>query len=83
MNIKTNGINKPTSLVKEEFTNELINLCNNSQLPLFVIEYILKDLIQEIHTLSKRQYEVEKQQYEDAVTALQSGETKEEVKTEE
>ena len=44
---KNNQINKPISLIKEDFTTELINLCNNSNLPLFVVEYILKDLIQD------------------------------------
>lgn len=68
---KNNQINKPISLIKEDFTTELINLCNNSNLPLFVVEYILKDLIQEIHLITKRQLESDKKQYEDALNNMQ------------
>ena len=53
-------INKPISVAKEDFATALIKLCNESQVPLFVIEYTLKDLLQEVHTLAKQQYEAEK-----------------------
>ena len=67
---ENNQINKPISVAKEDFATALVKLCNESQVPLFVIEYTLKDLLQEVHTLAKQQYEVDKQQYEQAVASL-------------
>jgi hypothetical protein len=60
-------INKPLSVAKEEFATALIKLCNESQVPLFVIEYTLRDVLQEVRTLAKQQYEIEKQNYEQTI----------------
>jgi hypothetical protein len=43
------------------------NLINNSGLPLFVIEPIMRDLLTEVNIGIKKQYEVEKAQYEQAI----------------
>lgn len=72
---ENNQINKPISVAKEDFATALVKLCNESQVPLFVIEYTLKDLLQEVHTLAKQQYEVDKQQYEQAVASLNKEQT--------
>lgn len=72
---ENNQINKPISVAKEDFATALVKLCNESQMPLFVIEYTLKDLLQEVHTLAKQQYEVDKQQYEQAVASLNKEQT--------
>lgn len=71
---KDNDTNKPISLIKEEFTTELIQLCNDSKLPLFVIEYILKDIIQEVHILTKQQYEADKQRYDQSISSKDNNE---------
>lgn len=68
---ESNQINKPMSLLQEEFNTALIKLCNDSHLPLFVIEYNLKDLLQEVHLIAKRQLESDKKQYEDALNNIQ------------
>lgn len=65
---------KPISLVKEDFTNQLIETCNNSGLPLCMIEYILKDLLQEIHVLTQRQLEIDKKEYENQLSKLPNSE---------
>lgn len=48
---------KPHTLLKEEFVRSLIDLCNNSGLPLFVMEYILRDVYLEVKNLAQKQYE--------------------------
>ena len=58
-----NNIVKPVTLLKEDFLRSLINLCNNSGLPLFVVEYILKDVYLEVKTLAKKQYEADLTKY--------------------
>lgn len=56
-------IEKPSSVAKEEFISKLVDLVNNASLPLFVIEYILKDFVIDIHTASSNQAAREKQEY--------------------
>lgn len=55
---------KPLTVAREEFVNALVELCNNAQLPFFVIESVLKDVLQEVHAASVKQYEAEKAEYE-------------------
>ena len=50
--------------VIQEFIDNLIKLCNDSGLPFFVIEDILKELVQEVHTASNEQYKKDKEEYE-------------------
>lgn len=59
-----NTINKPLSVIKDEFVENLINLINGNGIPLFVTEYILKDILTEISTAVKEQAKMEKAQYE-------------------
>lgn len=63
-----NDIKKPLSLLQIEFTNNLVNLINNSQLPSFVIELILKDVYKDIALISQKQYELDKKEYQKIVS---------------
>lgn len=56
--------NKPITLVRDDFIQNIVELCNNSGLPFFVVEDVLKSLIQEIHAASLQQLEADKKQYE-------------------
>ena len=58
------SINKPMSVVRQEFIEQLFNDVNNCTLPLFVIEPILRDLLNMVKSAAQQQYEVEKAQYE-------------------
>lgn len=60
-----NEITKPLSIVRQEFIEQLVNDVNNCQLPLFVVESILQDLLSMVKTAAQKQYEAEKAQYED------------------
>lgn len=62
-----NNINttKPITLLREDFITSLVNLCNDSGLPFFVIEDVLKGLIQETHAASRQQLEADKKHYQE------------------
>lgn len=57
-------INKPMSMAKEDFTKTIVGAINTSDLPLFVIESILKELLMEVSVIAKQQAEAERAQYE-------------------
>lgn len=60
-------IMKPMSVARAEFINSLTDLINNSMLPPFIIEPILKDMYNDIHMVSQRQYEADKRKYEEQI----------------
>ena len=64
-------MNKPITLVIEETKTKLSDIINTSGLPPFVIEPILSTFLQEAHAASKRQYEIDKLQYEQAIAKEQ------------
>ena len=55
---------KPISVVRQEFIEQLIDDVNNCQLPMFVVEPILEDLLKMVRTAAQEQYKTEKAQYE-------------------
>lgn len=57
-------IKKPIMLVREDLINALTKEINESGLPPFVIEPILKDFLNETRIAMRKQYELEKQTYE-------------------
>lgn len=59
-----NEIKKPMSVARQEFIDGLVDYVNNSQLPLFVIEPILQDVLNAVKVSVQKQYETEKAQYE-------------------
>lgn len=58
---------KPISVIYEEFKQDLASLINNSGLPAFVVEPVLQDYLSEIKAIKERQYQVEKAQYEESL----------------
>lgn len=71
------NLTKPMSVAKQEFTEQLISDINNCKLPLFVIEYILQDLLGTVKSAAKQQYEMEKMQYEELLNRNQENVNKE------
>ena len=57
-------ITKPITVVRQEFIEKLVADVNNCGLPLFVVEPILKDLLNEVSAAVKQQYETDRAQYE-------------------
>lgn len=59
-------IMKPMSIARHEFINSLTDLINNSQLPAFVLEAVLKDMYNDIRIVSQKQLENDMRTYQEA-----------------
>lgn len=69
-------MNKPLSVIYEDFKIELADLINNSGLPAFIIEPVLQSYLTETRAIVKRQYEADKAQYEKSLNESLSGDNK-------
>ena len=58
---------KPSTIVYEEFKQNLANLINNSGLPAFIVETVLRDYLNETQIMAQRQYMADKAAYEKAL----------------
>jgi hypothetical protein len=58
------NIVKPVTLIRQEFVDTLVEEINNCPLPMFVIEPILQDLLDQVKVMVQKQYEADKAQYE-------------------
>ncbi len=58
-------IEKPTVLVAEEIRQSIIDLLNNSKLPAFILEPILKEIYTDLKVAKNKEYEYQKRQYEE------------------
>lgn len=56
---------KPITVVREEFISSLCKLINNSGLPMFAVESILRDITAETKAAAQKQYEIDKKAYEE------------------
>lgn len=63
-------MNKPITVAHEDFKQELASLINNSGLPAFMIEPILKDYLNEIRIIIKNQYQIDKTEYEKSLFGI-------------
>ena len=61
---------KPMSVARQEFIEQLVDDINNCDLPMFVIEPILQDLLNMVKATAQQQYEAEKAQYEKQMISL-------------
>lgn len=57
-------MDKPFSIIYEEFKQELTNLINNSNIPAPILELILQNYLYEISNIAKNQYITDRMQYE-------------------
>jgi hypothetical protein len=69
-------IEKPITVIRQEFIDTLSDVINNSKLPLFIVEPILRDMYLEVKSLSQQQYEFEKAEYESRLRVGDVNETK-------
>lgn len=63
----TKEINKSILILREEFASNLINLINTSNVPLYVIEPVLANIVNEINKAIQDQYNRELEAYNNAV----------------
>ena len=59
-----NLITKPITLLRNEFIAKIVELCNNSGLPFFVVEDVLKNLIQEVRAAAQQQLKDDAERYQ-------------------
>lgn len=60
-------MNKPSTIIYEEFKQNLAALINNSGLPAFVIELVLRDFLNETRIIAQKQYKEDVAEYEKAI----------------
>ena len=65
------NIVKPITLIRQEFVDTLVEEINNCQLPMFMIEPILQDLLDQVKVAAQKQYEADKAQYEAQLNAVE------------
>lgn len=58
---------KPITLVREDFIKNILECCNNSNLPLFVIESVLLDIVKEVHLANEKQTEADRKRYSEEI----------------
>ena len=63
-------MNKPITIIYEEFKQQLADLINNSGLPILMIEPILQNYLNEVRAVIKKQYETDKRAYEASLSVL-------------
>lgn len=62
---KANEVMKPISVARQEFIINLTDLINNSMLPAFIIEPIMKDMYNDVRILAQRQYDTDLKKYQE------------------
>lgn len=60
---KEKDILKPASILRAEFIGKLTRLINETKLPAFILEPILKDVYNDVHILVQKQYEADLKKY--------------------
>lgn len=70
MNVENTKPQKPMTVAKEDFANNLTDLINNSGLPAFVIESVMKDMYFEVRDVAQKQYRQDNEQYQSALNAF-------------
>lgn len=63
MDNKSKNVDKPLIIAKEELCQKITQAMNESGIPLFIIEYILKDILNDIHNINQQILENEKMNY--------------------
>ncbi len=71
-------MDKPFSMICEEFKQNLASLINNCSLPLPVIEAVLQNYLMEVNAAAKNQYHLDKIKYEKFLSEQKDKELKNE-----
>lgn len=57
-------MNKPLTIARQEFTENIVEAINNSELPFFVVSDILKSALVEVDKMAQAQYQRDKDSWE-------------------
>lgn len=69
MDKKENYITKPIIISCRELRDSLVNVINNSQLPAFIAESIVKDLLTELNASAETEYRESLMEYQKQLMA--------------
>ena len=64
--------NKPITIIYEDFKNELKDLINNSGLPPFILEPILRDTYNKVKMAEQQQLENDRKNYQEFIKNMQN-----------
>ncbi len=59
---------KPITLLREDLISAIAKAINESKLPAFVVEGVLKDFINEVHIASQRQLDADRRKWNEVLT---------------
>lgn len=65
--MKNKEVLKPVTILREEFITNLTNMINDSELPMFVLEPIFKDMHNKIRIAEQQQLENDKKKYQELI----------------
>ena len=60
-------MNKPATLIYNDFRQDLAKLINDSGLPAFIIELVLQNCLHEVKAIRENQYRLDKTEYEQSL----------------
>ena len=60
---------KPSTVLRQEFIDDLAKLINKSELPAFVLAEVLKNTVNVLQELAERQYQADKAKWEEQQNA--------------
>lgn len=64
--------NKPITIIYEDFKNALKDLINNSGLPPFILEPILRDTYNKVKMAEQQQLENDRKNYQEFIKNMQN-----------
>lgn len=70
-------MDKPFSIIYEEFKRGLTNLINESGLSPFIVESVLQNYLYEVSNLAKNQYQIDRIRYEKSLLEKKDDEDEE------
>ena len=57
------NVSKPLTVAYEDFKTTMVNAVNNSGIPAFMIEVVLRSILSEVRMVAMKQYEEDRVQY--------------------
>ena len=69
-----NEIQKPITVARAEFISDMASLINNSGLPPFIIEPVLKDMLNDVRIMSQKQLEQDTARYHEMLAEAERSE---------
>lgn len=68
--MENNEVRKPILVAKEDFCSNITKIVNESGLPLYLIEYILKDFLNEVIKINQQCLKNDRLEYENKMKEL-------------